>query len=170
MKLRFALLFVLGTAALAQTTPQPAELQAVLNLSDAQVQSLIGIRQQLPQSLQPVLATASQKQQALQQLLQSNAPDPAAVGSLVIALNNLGQQVQQIVNDSQAQSLAVLTQDQASKLQVLAQALQLQSPAAQAVALGLLNAPDPPAGQASAQSRANGNKLMLSFPGNRASR
>ncbi len=170
MKLKVAVLFVLGTAALAQTSPQPAELKAFLNLSDAQVQSLIDIRQQLPQAVQPVAETAGQKQQALQQLLQSTAPDPAAVGRLVIDLSNLGQQVQQIVQNSQNQSLAVLQPDQASKLQLLAQALQLQVPAVQAVALGLLNPPNPPAGQASTLSPANGNKLMLSFPGDRASR
>ena len=150
MKHSFFVLLAL-TASLPAAQP-PAELKAFLNLSDAQLQSLIQNRQQLAQAVQPVAQQAQQKQQALQQLLEGVSPDPVAVGKLVIEITGFGKQVQQLVQNSQQTSVNILTPEQQARLQVLGDVLKLQAPAMQAVAVGLLTPPNPPQGQAAAQT------------------
>ncbi|HYL74369.1 MAG TPA: periplasmic heavy metal sensor [Bryobacteraceae bacterium] len=122
-------------------SPQPPDLKNFLNLSDAQIQSLVQLQQQKGQTLQPVVQQVMQTQMKLQQLLASPNPDPATVGQLVIAMNALGGQAQQIAGNFQQKATDVLQADQKTKLPPLQLALELHPVALQAVSLGLLNAP-----------------------------
>jgi methyl-accepting chemotaxis protein len=133
-----------GAVLLAQgpsTNPQKPDLKAFLNLSDAQIQGLVQLQQQKGQALQPLAQQAAHAQQTLQQILAAPNPDPASVGQIVIAINTLGQQVQQIAGSFQQQASGLLQSDQQSKLPPLQLALELYPAALQAVSLGLLNAP-----------------------------
>ena len=141
---RFFLPLLAGAVLFAQDAapnPQPPDLRAFLNLSDAQIQNLVQLQQQKGQTLQPVVQQAVQTQQKLQQALSAPNPDPNTVGQLVIAMSKLGQQVQQIAGNFQQQAVNVLQADQKDKLPPLQLALELYPAATQAVSLGLLNTP-----------------------------
>jgi uncharacterized membrane protein len=141
---RFLLPLIAGAVLFAQdpsANPQLPDLKGFLNLSDAQIQSLVQLQQQKAQTLQPVVQQAVQTQQKLQQILAAPNPDPATVGQLVIAMATFGQQVQQIAGNFQQQASNLLQPDQKMKLPPLQLALELYPAAAQAVSLGLLNAP-----------------------------
>jgi Spy/CpxP family protein refolding chaperone len=141
---RFLLSFLAGAVLFAQdrfANPQPPDLKVFLNLSDSQIQGLVRLQQQKGQALQPVAQQASQTQQKIQQILASPNPDPATVGQLVIAIDALGQLVQQIAGSFQQQASNLLLSDQKTKLPPLQLALELHPAARQAVSLGLLNAP-----------------------------
>ena len=141
---RFLLPLLAGAVLLAQdpsANPQPPDLKAFLNLSDAQIQGLVQLQQQKGQALQPVMQQAAQAQQKLQQMLAAPNPDPTAVGQLVMDIATLAQQVQQIAGSFQQQASSLLQSDQKTKLPPLQLALELHPAALQAVSLGLLNAP-----------------------------
>jgi Spy/CpxP family protein refolding chaperone len=127
--------------------PGLPDLKAVLELSDAQIQSLGQLEQQKGQTVQPIAQRMQQTQLQLEKLLQGSSPDPAAVGRLIIEMSTLGRHVQQIVTGFQQQALNLLQPAQKTKLQSLAQVLVLQLAAQQAAALGLLSPPSfgPPA-------------------------
>ena len=137
MTYRLFLPLIVG-AALAAQVP---DLKTVLSLSDTQVQALVGIQQQKPQVLQPLLQQIQQDEQNLQQLLANN-PDPAAVGRLFIEINAIKQHIQQVLSNFQQQSLSILRPDQRMQVQSLADVLRLQVAAQQAVGLGLLSPPN----------------------------
>jgi hypothetical protein len=134
---RLSLPLILGFVLSAQAP----DLNAVLNLSDSQVQSLVQLQQQKPQTLQPLVQQMQQDQQKLQKLLGTN-PDPAAVGNLVIEINTISRQVQQVMSNFQQQALNILLPAQRTQVQSLGDVLRLQPAAQQAVALGLLIPPN----------------------------
>ena len=134
---RISLTLILGTVLSAQVP----DLKAFLNLSDSQIQSLVQLQQQKPQTLQPLVQQMEQDQQKLQQLLASN-PDPAAVGRLVIEINTLERQIQQVISNIQQQALNILRPEQRNQVQSLGDVLRLQFAARQAVELGLINPPN----------------------------
>lgn len=140
---RFLLTLLAGVLFAQDPTasPQPPDLKNFLNLSDAQIQSLVQLQQQKGQTLQPVVQQMMQTQMKLQQILTSPNPDAATVGQLVIAMNALGGQVQQIAGNFQQQAVNVLQPDQKTKLPPLQLALELHPIALQAASLGLLNTP-----------------------------
>jgi Spy/CpxP family protein refolding chaperone len=127
--------------------PGLPDLKAVLELSDAQIQSLGQLEQQKGQAVQPIAQRMQQTQQQLEKLLQASSPDPAAAGRLIIEIATLGRQVQQIITSYQQQALNLLQPAQKTKLQSLSQVLVLQLAAQQAASLGLLSPPSfaPPA-------------------------
>jgi hypothetical protein len=141
---RFLMPLLAGTFLFAQdpsANPQPPYLKVFLNLSDSQIQGLVQLQQQKGQALQPLVQQTAQIQQKLQQMLAEPNPDLATVGQLVIAVNSLRQQIQQIAGNFHEQAANLLQFDQRTKLPPLQLALELQVAAAQAVSLGLLNAP-----------------------------
>ncbi len=138
MKLIFALL---AAPVLFAQTPNLPDLKAVLDLSDAQVQSLGQLEQQKAQAIQPIAKRMQQDQQQLDTLLQGSSPDPAAAGRLIIEIAGLGRQAQQVITSFQQQVSNLLQADQKTKLQTLSQALVLQLAAQQAAALGIVGPP-----------------------------
>jgi len=142
------LLPLIAAVTLFAQNPGLPDLKAVLELSDAQIQSLGQIEQQKGQAVQPIAQRMQQSQQQLEKLLQGSSPDPAAVGRLIIEISTLGRQVQQVMTGFQQQALNLLQPAQKTKLQALSQVLVLQLAAQQAAALGLLSPPSfaPPTG------------------------
>jgi Spy/CpxP family protein refolding chaperone len=135
------LLPLIAAVTLFAQNPGLPDLKAVLELSDAQIQSLGQIEQQKDQAVQPIAQRMQQSQQQLEKLLQGVSPDPAAAGRLIIEISTLGRQVQQIVTGFQQQATNLLQPAQKSKLQTLSQVLVLQLAAQQAASLGLLSPP-----------------------------
>jgi Spy/CpxP family protein refolding chaperone len=131
---------IIAVTVFAQNPGLP-DLKAVLELSDAQIQSLGQLEQQKGQAVQPIAQRMQQTQQQLEKLLQASSPDPVAAGRLVIEIATLGRQVQQIITSYQQQALNLLQPAQKTKLQSLSQVLALQVAAQQAASLGLLSPP-----------------------------
>ena len=135
------LLSLMAVVTVFAQNPGLPDLKAVLELSDAQIQSLGQLEQQKGQAVQPIAQHMQQSQQQLDKLLQGTSPDPAAAGRLIIEISTLGRQVQQVVTGFQQQALNLLQPAQKTKLQMLSQVLVLQLAAQQAGALGLLSPP-----------------------------
>ena len=131
---------VISPPPITPTAPAPVipELKQYLNLTDAQVTSLESIVQQKSQALQQVSDQIAQKNQTLQTLLASPNPNPTTVGQTMIDIQNLGKQLTPSTEPYHTEAVAVLTQSQLSLLGNLNTALQLQTPACEAVNVNLL--------------------------------
>ena len=123
-------------------TPALSDLQKYLNLTDPQVTSLESIMQQQQQAQSQIYQQISQKQQALETLLESVNPDPRSVGQLTIDIQALQKQAaNQSAEPYHTQALAVLNPAQTNLLAALSNAFALQTPAWQAVTVNLITAP-----------------------------
>ena len=134
---------VITPAPLAQ--PVYTQLKAFLNLTDAQVQSLVQIQSNRTVAQQAIYKQINDKQTQLNLLLNQSTSDALTVGQLEIDINNLRKQLQLPNSSYRASALAVLTPDQTAKLADLVRALQLQQPAWQAITLDLIDPPVPSA-------------------------
>lgn len=135
-----------GGTTLIYPPPVPAykELQQYLTLTDQQVTSLSSIQTQKEQALQAIFKQAGDKQTEMYQLLQSGSTDYVRIGQLMVEINNLQKQYPGPTEPYRSQALAVLTPAQKTKLQALADALNLGTPAGEAVQLNLLDYPNRP--------------------------
>jgi Spy/CpxP family protein refolding chaperone len=113
-------------------------VKAYLALTDGQVQQLNQLRTSYYQSQQAIYDQINQKQQALDQLLNSGSQDTAAAGALVIAMANLRRQVTAGDGPYRDSALAILTTPQKTKLGDLENARKLQTTVWEATSLGLL--------------------------------
>lgn len=129
----------------APIAPKPvyAQLKAYLNLTDTQVQNLLGIQASRNTAQQAIYQQINQKQTQLNLLLSQGTADALTVGQLEIDINNLRKQLPLPNSSFRTQALAVLTPDQTAKLPALVSALQLQATAYQAITLDLIDAPAP---------------------------
>ncbi|MBI1896781.1 MAG: hypothetical protein HYZ57_13460 [Acidobacteria bacterium] len=120
--------------------PNLNDLKAALGLSDQQVEGLIGLQRERQQANRSAFLQIAERQNTLSQLLSPSA-DPAALGRVLIDMENLKLQVRQ--NDERYEQLSrdVLTADQKTKLKTLEDALKLQPAIGQAVALQLIEPP-----------------------------
>jgi Spy/CpxP family protein refolding chaperone len=123
-------------------SPPVDELKQYLALTDAQVQALQQIRQQQAQANQSTFQEMAQKRQALQTQIRAGSNDAAALGKLLIDIEALRKRVADSDDVYQAQSVAVLTADQKTRLNALVEARKLQPVIGQAASLGLLARPE----------------------------
>jgi Spy/CpxP family protein refolding chaperone len=134
-----------GTGSTIAIFPPPAasykELQQFLSLSDQQVTSLQAIQVQRDQAVQAIWKQVSDKQNELNQLLQSGSIDYVRMGQLLVEINTAQKQYPAPVEPYRTQALAVLNPQQKAKLQTLTDALNLNIPANEAVALNLVDSP-----------------------------
>jgi len=143
------LMVPLVTGQIGMPTPTPiappvyTQLKAFLNLSDAQVQSLIQIQTNRTAAQQAIYKQINDKQNQLNLLLNQGTSDALSVGQLEIDINNLRKQLPLPNSSFRTSALAVLTPDQTAKLADLVRAMQLQQPAWQAVTLDLIDPPAP---------------------------
>ena len=88
---------VLVLAALALTAqeqpPAPALVAQFLGFSDSQTAQFQKLLQNLPGNIGPLQQQAARAQQSLEQLANSDNPDPAAIGARLAALYASGHQV-----------------------------------------------------------------------------
>ena len=127
--------------------PPPAssykEVQQFLGLSDQQVEALRAIQVERDKAMQAIYKQISDKQAELSQLLQSGSADYSRIGQLMVDISNGQKQVPGPVEPYRTQALAILNPQQKAKLPTLAEALNLNTPAYQAVELDLLDRPAP---------------------------
>ena len=83
------------------------------------------------------------RQNQLNALLSQPNADPAAVGTDVLQIQALHQEVAQVTKSFQTRFLSLLTDEQKQKVQSVTQASQLQGVAGAFVALNLVAAPKP---------------------------
>jgi Spy/CpxP family protein refolding chaperone len=121
--------------------PDLSDVTSYLSLTSTQVQSLQSISTQQRAAVRGVQQQIADKQRALDTLIQKGSTDAAALGNLLIDMQNLRKQVNQSAGTYQSQALAVLTPDQKTKLNNLQAAAQLQPAIHEAGFLGLLAPP-----------------------------
>ena len=152
MKLLLTTALLVTPALLSAQTAMPVEpypgpvfneLKAYLALTDAQVQSLQSVQNTWNQAQQAIYTQISDKYQQVYTLLNSGNGTAVQIGQLMLDIQALQKQLPVSNGPFKTQALAVLTPDQKTKLGGLAQALQLDTPAWQAVSLLLIDAPAP---------------------------
>lgn len=152
MALVFALLFVPGMLMCQEVEGGPVsilpfpfpvndQLKSYLNLTDGQIAGLQQVQTRKHEAEKKVYDEISEKSRTLSGLLQNNSTDAARIGQLMIDIQRLQKQVPVQGEPYRSQSLAVLSQEQRSKLPALVQAMQLQQAAWQAVTFNLIDAP-----------------------------
>jgi Spy/CpxP family protein refolding chaperone len=136
-----------GPGAMAQRQRARAAVNAdalkqYLNLTDSQVEQLRTARKDLAQANKPVLDQIREKAQALRQEMKSDKPDSTKVGQLTVELKALREQIRTSRDGLGAKTRAILSPEQQAKLKNLEEAQKLAPAIRQAVALGLIDAPE----------------------------
>ena len=117
---RFALICcaLLCAAPIFAQQPDPVSVIAhVLELSDDQVKAWADILHAREAAIQPIAQQAQAKQQALQEALSAQNPDPVAIGNIFIDLRKLQDQIGAINADSATKFQHLLSDDQAQRLE-----------------------------------------------------
>ena len=150
MRMTLPVLFLCAAALVAQgPPPQPGAappLDAVkqaLGLTDAQITQLQQLQRDRAQAVQPIFQQMQTRQTSLADALKATAPDPAAVGRLVVEMEGLRKQIRDSSEKYQKQAVATLTAAQQTKLKALEDAAKLRDAIGQATALNLLVPPEP---------------------------
>jgi uncharacterized membrane protein len=119
-------LIVLILAALALTAqeqpPAPALVAQFLGFSDTQTAQFQKLLQNLPANIGPLQQQAAAAQQSLEQLVNSDNPDPAAIGARLLAMRSIQKQIQGALDSYHKLFAALLTSDQMQKVQAVTQA------------------------------------------------
>jgi Spy/CpxP family protein refolding chaperone len=121
-------------------------LRQYLNLTAAQVSALQEVQKSRQTAEQAVYEEMRQKYQALENLLASGSTDYQQIGRINVELRQLQKKLPVSGEPYRTRALAVLSPDQRTKLPALANALQLQWPANDAVFWNLLDRPETPGG------------------------
>lgn len=119
-------LIVLVLAALALTAqeqpPAPALVAQFLGFSDSQAAQFQKLLQNLQSSIGPLQQQAAAAQQSLEQLANSDNPDPAAIGARLLAIRAIQKQFQAALDSYHKLFAALLTTDQTQKVGAVSQA------------------------------------------------
>lgn len=153
-----------GSTAIVLPGPMYEEVKQYLTLTDGQLTALRQIQNEQGQANNAVYLQINQRQQSLNQLLQSGSQDSVQIGRLMVEINNLRKQVPVDAGPYRTRALAVLTEPQKAKLPALIEALKLNSPAWQAASLLLIDSPEPPVRILPASLEATGAEATVSGP------
>lgn len=123
---------------------QLPDLRGFLELSETQTQELTALRQQLAVEVQPLLAPIAADRQRLREELNSEVPDPFTAGDLIIRIDHAEKEIRELQTSRRADFQAVLTPDQAEKLNPLRLSNLLRAASRQAVELNLIGEGEPP--------------------------
>lgn len=96
-----------------------------LQLSDQQVEQWVEILQGLHESVQPLAQTLAEREQALADLVQSDFPDPTEVGTRVLEIRELRQEIYGLRQQATADFEALLDDQQLDRLTTLRHAARL---------------------------------------------
>src|ERR1700730_6744652 len=114
-------LFVLVLAALALTAqeqpPAPVLVAKFLGLSDSQTAQFQKLLQNLQSNIGPLQQQAAAAQQSVEQLANSDNPDPAAIGARLLAIRAIQKQIQAALDSYRKLFAALLTRDQMQKVE-----------------------------------------------------
>lgn len=140
----FKMLIGLTLAAVALTAqeqpPAPALVVQFLGFSESQSAQFQKLVENLQSSVGPLQQQAAAGQQSLEQLVNSDHPDPAAIGARVLAVRAIQKQILSALDSYHNLFTGLLTGDQVQKVQFVTQAGQLL-PAVRAFAQLQLIAP-----------------------------
>lgn len=149
----FRLLPLLVTPLLmSQTAPErpgppPMDaVKAVLGLTDEQVTQLRDLRRQEFEALRPISQQLREKRRALGEALRSDSSDTTQIAQLLVDMKALREQIRQSNQSFHDKAVALLTPDQAQKLESLEAARNLAPAIRQATGLNLLLPPERPEG------------------------
>jgi hypothetical protein len=119
-------LIVLVLAALAATAQEqpaaPALVAQFLGFSDSQTPQFQKLLQNLQSNIGPLQQQAFAAQQSLEQLANTDNPDPAAIGARVLAMRAIQKQILAALDSYHKLFAALLTSDQMQKVQAVTQA------------------------------------------------
>lgn len=121
----------------------PAVVASFLGFTEAQATQFGALLGQFQSTLRGFEEQIAARQAQLGVLLNQPNPDPAIVGTLVLEIHTLRQQVAQAIQGFESQFAALLTDEQRQKVQALTQASLLQPVVGAFVALHLVPAPKP---------------------------
>jgi Spy/CpxP family protein refolding chaperone len=119
------------------------EIKAYLNLEQAQVDQLVQLRKDERDEMKAVFEKIAEKRTALREALQSTSPDASTLGNLMIEIQNLRKQIRETNENYHTKALAVLKEEQKTKLAELEAAAKLRPVIGQAHGLNLLLPPAP---------------------------
>jgi Spy/CpxP family protein refolding chaperone len=122
------------------------QVQSYLNLTDTQIQALKQLHESEMAAIKPIMQQMAPLHQSLRAQVQSGSADAATAGKLVLNVQSLQQQITATHASFRAQSIAVLTADQKTKLAALESAAALMPTIHQAMSLNLLARPETPEG------------------------
>lgn len=155
MKLGILFLSLAGALAFGQNEPAPMPLPMPIDvkpayesvtkflaLTDAQRTSLLQVQEARLKADRAIYEQMGAKRTELNRLLQAGSNDAVAIGRLMVDINNLQRQLPTSGAPYRTQALAVLNDAQKAKLAQLSQALEMQQPAGEAVALNLIDYPN----------------------------
>ncbi len=123
--------------------PPPAVVASFLGFTDSQAMQFGDLLAQFQTTLHGVQEQLAARQIQLDTLLAQPTPNPAIVGSLLLQIHALQQQMAQVVQNFQNQFASLLTDEQKQKVQAVTLASQLQPVVGSFVALYLVPAPTP---------------------------
>jgi len=125
----FLLLLLLHSPAVRAEEPQAPEpvrvVAAVLGLSEDQVQALVAMLVAREAAIRPAAEQLHLRREALGKLLQTESPDPTAVGALVVEIRTIEAEISRVAQSAAAQFEQVLTPEQRERLAHLRQAAQV---------------------------------------------
>jgi len=117
---------VLVLAALALTAqeqpPAPALVAQFLGFSDSQTAQFQKLLQNLQSNIGPLQQQAAGAQQSLEQLVNSDNPDPGAIGARLLGIRAIQKQILAALGSYHKLFAGLLTGDQMQKVQAVTQA------------------------------------------------
>lgn len=127
------------------TPPSPPidALKTYLTLTDQQVTQMQTIARQQGEAMRQRQQEIGTKQQQLDTQLRNGSTDAAALGRLLLDIENLRRQIESTRKSFSDQAIAVLTQAQKDKLKSLSDAALLAPAIQQAIGVNLISPPAP---------------------------
>jgi len=125
LKTLATLIFAAIALTAQEQPPAPALVAQFLGFSNAQTTQLLGAVQGLQNRIVPLQQQAAAAQQSLDQLANSDNPDPATLGARLLAVRAIQQQIAAALDSYHKLFVSLLTTDQMQKVQAVAQARQL---------------------------------------------
>lgn len=116
-------------------------LKAEIELTDQQVEQLLGIKTASREAMQPFYEQIRQKREALAQELEQENPDPATVGQLEVDITKLRKETEAKQAEFREQARNVLTPTQEPLLAKVAEASSPRQAVRQAMVVYLLDSP-----------------------------
>jgi len=126
--------------------PRHEELQQALGLTEDQVRQLTDLRTQEREELRGVLDQLRSKGRALHEAIESQSPDAAAVGNLLIDMKKLRGEMRGTNAGYREKAVGLLSTEQKTKLKALEEAAGLAQAIRQGIGLNLLAPPELPWG------------------------
>ena len=108
-----------------QAPPAPAVVAQFLGFSESQAARFVQLLQNLQAAVTPIEQQIVARQQQIEKLLNTEPPDPAAIGMLLVQIHALQKQAEHAIQGYHDGFVALLSLEQQQKTQAVTQAGQL---------------------------------------------